>query len=153
MKKYIALAIVCCAAAPVLAQKVDSKEVPAAVKKGLETSMKVKDAKWEKEEGNYEASFKKDGKETSVVLDQAGTVLETEVEISSKELPVPVMGVLNKDYIGFKIEEAAKITAKVVVTYEAEIEKGEESYELIFDANGKVLKKEKKEEGEEKDNK
>jgi len=149
MKKYI-LIIACCAAATVSAQNVESKDIPAAVKKSLETNLKMKDAKWEKEEGNYEASFKKDGKETSVVINEAGTIVESKVEIVKKDLPVAVQAVLNKDYIGFKIEEAAKITANGVVTYEAEVEKGKETFELIFDAQGKVLKKKKKE-AEDKD--
>jgi len=47
-----------------------------------------------------------------------------------------------KNYLGSKIEEAAKITdAAGKITYEAEIEKGKEEIELIFDANGQFIKK------------
>jgi len=102
--------------------------------------------KWDKEGDNYEASFKQKGNEMSVVLDASGNTFETEVEIEKSELPPAVLEVIKKDFAGYKIEEAAKITANNVVSYEAEVEKGEESFELIFDPQGKILKKEEEKE-------
>lgn len=102
--------------------------------------------KWDKEGDNYEASFKQKGNEMSVVLDASGNTVETEVEIEKSELPPAVLEVIKKDFAGYKIEEAAKITANNVVSYEAEVEKGEESFELIFDPQGKILKKEEEKE-------
>lgn len=45
------------------------------------------------------------------------------------------------DYEGYKIEEAARIESGGVFTYEAEVEKEEQTFDLIFDAQGKLLKK------------
>jgi len=141
MKTKIVAIALCFLSVPMFAQKMNTKDVPAAVKAGLEKNLQVKEAKWDKEGDNYEANFKKGGKEMSAVFDAAGAMIETEVEIAKSELPAGVQEALKKDFPGFKLEEAARITAGSVVTYEAEVEKGEETFELIFDGQGKLLKK------------
>ena len=146
MKVQFLLIFVFGTATSLYAQKMDSKDVPDPVKAGLQKTYAGKDVHWGKEGDNYEASFKQKGNEMSVVLDDSGNTVETEVEISKTELPPPVLEVLKKDFAGYKIEEAAKITANNVVSYEAEVEKGEQSFELIFDPQGKILKKEEEKE-------
>jgi hypothetical protein len=146
MKAQLLLSFAFATATSLYAQKINSKDVPDPVKTGLQKTYTVKDVDWDKEGDNYEASFKQKGNEMSVVLDASGNTVETEVEISKKELPPPVLEVLKKDFAGYKIEEAAKITANNVVSYEAEVEKGEQSFELIFDPQGKILKKEEEKE-------
>lgn len=126
-------------------QKMDEKDIPVNVKNALTKSYGVKSAKWDKEDENYEANFKAKGKETSVVFDASGAILETEVEIKKSELPASVLATIKTDFADYKIEEVAKIDTKGVTTYEVEVEKGEESFDLIFDTQGKLLKKEKKE--------
>lgn len=123
------------------AQKVQQKDLPAVVQKGFQKQFPaVKDAKWEKENGNYEAGFKENGTETSVVIDPSGNILETETEMKSNSLSAPVKAYITKNYPNQKIKEAAKITdAKGIVTYEAEVN----GKDLIFDNKGKFLKENK----------
>lgn len=123
------------------AQRIKSNEVPDGVRKELEKKFNVKDADWDKEGENYEASFKRKGSEISVVLGVNGRILETEHEINKNELPPAVLKALMLDYEGYKIEEAARIESGGVFTYEAEVEKEEQTFDLIFDAQGKLLKK------------
>ena len=127
------------------AQKVNVKDVPLSIKHSLQQNYGIKDADWDKEGNNYEASFEQKGKEVSVVFDAIGSILETEREIGKDELPVAVIDVLKKDYPDFELEESAKIDSKGVITYEAEVEKGEQTFDLIFNAQGKLIKKEVKE--------
>jgi hypothetical protein len=148
MKTKVLIAL-CFVAAQTFAQKMNSKDVPANVKAGLEKNHLAKEAKWEKEGDNYEANFKKGGKEMSAVFDGTGTLIETEVEIARHELPRAAQDILAQEYAGFKVEETTKITTRGVVSYEAEVEKGEQSFELIFDTTGKLLKKEAQKEGDE----
>ncbi len=86
MKTKVLIAL-CFVAAQTFAQKMNSKDVPANVKASLEKNHLAKEAKWEKEGENYEANFKKGGKEMSAVFDGTGTLIETEVEIARHELP------------------------------------------------------------------
>ncbi len=132
------------------AQKIKSSEVPAAVKNSLQNAFSMKDADWDKEGSSFEANFEQKGKEVSVLFDANGSVLEAETEIKKNELPQAVLKVLNQDHHEYKIEETAKIESNGEITYEVEVEKGNQAFDLIFDANGKLLKKLLKE-GEEKD--
>jgi len=120
------------------AQKIKDNEVPELVKEAFKRQYSdVKVSEWEMEKGNYEAEFKKDGSEQSVVIDANGKILETEVEIKIDQLPAKVKDYIFKTYKNARIREASKITdSKGTITYEAEINRKD----LIFDANGEFIK-------------
>ncbi|MBA3664053.1 MAG: PepSY-like domain-containing protein [Bacteroidetes bacterium] len=122
------------------AQKIKESEVPAAVKTAQEKHFPgSKVEKWEKEGANYESEFDVKKVETSASYDANGTLLETEIEIKTSELPKAVTDYVTKNLAGKKIKEASKITdAAGKISYEAEV--GETDY--IFDSNGTLLKKE-----------
>ena len=110
----------------------------------LETNYKVDvknypgiTARWEKEDSNYEAGFKKDDKQISVLYQANGTMQESEVSIKESELPPSVLNYVKENYKGKKIKESAKITkADGTLNYEVEVD----GKDLIFDINGKFLK-------------
>ncbi|MDI1353269.1 MAG: hypothetical protein PSX36_00025 [bacterium] len=141
MKTKILLLALTFSTSIMCAQKLAEKEVPVPVLGGFKMKYKdVKVEKWEKEGANFEAEFDLNKQEYSVLLDAAGNILETEVEIPVSELPLGVKEYVTKNYKGSKIKEASKITdASGMVTYEAEVAKED----LIFDANGIYLKTQK----------
>lgn len=143
----LALSLTMCQAE---AQKVKSKDVPAEVKNSLQKSYAVTDADWDKEDGSFEANFEQKGKEMSVLIDANGNILEVETEITEKDLPSGVLTLLASNYKDFEIEEIVRIEANSEVTYEVEVEKKSQTFDVLFDANGKLLKKVSKED-EEKD--
>jgi len=119
------------------AQKLDAAKVPAAVKATFTKQYPGITTKWELEDGNYEASFKKDGKAMSVIYQASGTMMESEISIKIAELPATAVAYVKEHYKGKTIQEGAKITkADGTINYEAEL-KGKD---IIFDANGKFLK-------------
>jgi len=120
------------------AQKIQEKEVPAEVKSSFTKHFAgAKEAKWEKEKGNYEAEFDLNKTEQSALFDATGTLLETEVEIELNQLPAGVLDYVKTRYANQSVKEAAKITdTKGTVTYEAEIK----GMDLIFDSTGKFMK-------------
>jgi len=135
------------------AQKISADKVPTAVTSAFKAKFpNATKTSWEMENANeYEASFKLNGKEVSANFDNTGKWLETETEIKVSALPAAVKAALSKDFAGFKIEEASKIeSAKDGNCYEAELEKGEETFDVLFLPNGKILSKTKLEK-EEKD--
>jgi len=135
------------------AQKISVDKVPTAVTSAFKAKFpNATKTSWEMENANeYEASFKLNGKEVSANFDNTGKWLETETEIKVSALPAAVKAALSKDFAGFKIEEASKIeSAKDGNCYEAELEKGEETFDVLFLPNGKILSKTKLEK-EEKD--
>lgn len=122
-------------------QDIKNKEVPSVIKNSLSKNFSINDADWNKEGAHYEAAFEQKGTEISVLFDNAGNIIETEKEIRQDELPPSVLDVLKKEYASYKLEEAARIDAKGAITYEAELEKANDSFDLIFDSHGKVLNK------------
>ena len=140
MKPSIVLFGVLAFAINVHAQKISAIDVPAAVKTQFTAMFPgIKADKWEMENGKYEAEFKQNKIETSVLFEADGKHVQTETEIAVSELPGGVKDYLSKNHSGKKIKEAAKISAADgTLTYEAEI--GGKDY--IFDANGNFLRKE-----------
>ncbi|MBL7872852.1 MAG: PepSY-like domain-containing protein [Cyclobacteriaceae bacterium] len=121
-----------------MAQKIQSKDVPEAVKASFQKEFPgAKAAKWDKEESNFEASFDNNKSDQSVVFDAGGNILEIEVEIDSSELPKGVMEYVTSTYPGKKIKEVAKITdAQKIITYEVEVS----GMDVIFNEQGKFIK-------------
>ena len=119
------------------AQKLDASKVPAAVKTAFTKQYPGVTAKWEKENGKYEAGFKKNGSTMSTLYNEDGTLTETEVDIKVADLPAAVIAYVKEHYKGKSIKEGAKITkADGTVNYEAEVD----GKDVIFDESGKFLK-------------
>lgn len=109
---------------------------------------KAEHAKWEMEDKNYEASFKEEKMETSVIISPEGNVVETETSMDAAMLLQPIHDYVTSQLGGKKISSAEKIvSATGMVSYEVEV--GETDYK--FDANGQFTGKEEEEKGEEKD--
>ncbi|MBI1837452.1 MAG: PepSY-like domain-containing protein [Flavobacteriia bacterium] len=118
-------------------QTIKESEVPKEVKNAFAKKYpSVKKVKWEKENTDFEASFELKEVDHSVLLSKEGIILETEMEISEKELPKNIMESFRKNHLKEKITEIAKITTnKGVVKYEIEI-KGKD---FLYDASGKLI--------------
>jgi hypothetical protein len=114
-----------------------SDDTPAAVKAAIARLYPTaRNVKFEKENGDYEAGFKHNGKSMSVVLDVKGTVKETETEIPVSALPAAVRDYVAKQMPGKKIKEAAEIVdANGTKKFEAEVG----GKDLMFDTAGKPL--------------
>jgi uncharacterized membrane protein YkoI len=141
MKKILIFSMAIIGFTSLQAQKnIASSKVPAAAKDAFMKAHPNVTGKWEKEEGSYEVTFKESGKDMSCVVDKGGNILETETVVPLSDLPAPVTAYIAKHYKGVKVKEAAIIVkADGTTVYEAEI-KGKD---VIFDANGKVIKSKK----------
>lgn len=138
------------------AQKMKEAEVPKAVVTSFNTIYKdAKCDKWEKEGDRYEAEFKWEKKKRSATFSPSGKLEEAEYEIKESELPKGVDEYVSKNYDGYKICEASIVedadTKKI--SYEAEIKKGDDHMDLLFDTNGNFLKKKMHEHDHKKDDK
>ncbi|MBI1226616.1 MAG: hypothetical protein GC192_15390 [Bacteroidetes bacterium] len=130
------------------------KAAPAAVQAAFKAKFPtVQKAKWDREDENeWEAEFKKDGKEMSANFSNDGTWLETETEIKTADLPQAVKDAIASQFAGYKMEEASLVqTAELATAYEVEIEKGETTIEVLFGADGSVIKQKTEKEEDDKD--
>ena len=135
MKKTILLAVICIGISGIAFAQTKVL-VPAEVLKAFKKSYPDVNPKWENEHGKYEAGFKKDGHNMSLLYKADGTLEETEVAIPVTTLSPKIVKYVEEHQLG-KIKEAAKITkANGEVNYEAEVKSGD----VLFDANGNFLK-------------
>ena len=133
------------------AQKINDADVPANVKQGFAKKYPgAKAEKWEKEGADYEAEFHLNKVESSAVFTADGTFKELEQEIKTSELLKTATDYCTKTFAEYKLSEASKITdAKGKVMYEAEMSKGKEHFDVIFDDKGSFVKKSAAATGEE----
>jgi Putative beta-lactamase-inhibitor-like, PepSY-like len=138
MKKYILMfAAIATISLGAHAQKIAAARLPTAVKAAFAKQFVGATAKWEKENGEYEAGFKIDGKDMSALFSADGKMTESEVSIKPIELPAKILTYVKANYKDKKIKGAAKITkADGTINYEAEVN----GVDVMFDADGKYLK-------------
>lgn len=119
-------------------QKIGNNTVPATVMATLQKEFpSVNKINWERKENNYEVGFENGENQYSVLINSAGNIIETEIEISPNVLPAAVKAYVVKNYPRQKIKEAAKITdGNGVATYEVEIK----NKNIILDGNGNFVK-------------
>jgi hypothetical protein len=134
MKNFIIVLFICSLCFSLYAQNLKETDVPSVVREKFSSLYpNITSYKWEKENGNYEAAFKENGTEISVIFDAKGTLIQTEVEIPITALPKGVSDYTEKNLPAKKISEASKITdTGGKISYEAEIS----GHDYLFDENG-----------------
>jgi len=128
----------------VQAQQIESQNVPPLVIQSFNKLYPdVVHVKYELEDGNYEAKFKKDDSKLEAVFSATGTLIQTEKSLGSvKDLPIKVLNTLKKDFAGYTYKDAEVLTtADGKVLYEVEAESASVAYELLYDSEGNLMKK------------
>jgi hypothetical protein len=143
MKTVMLMIAAILTAGSAMSQKIKEAEVPSAVKSAFAKKYPgAKVEEWEKENTDYEAEFDLKKVESSAVFSADGTFKELEQEIKIAELPKAVTDYCTKNYAAYKLSEASKITeTSGKVKYEAELKKGKEQFDLIFDDKGAFINK------------
>lgn len=130
----------------------NDREVPNAVKKTFnEKYPNATHIDWEQEDdAEWEAEFKLEKTEYSAKFTTEGKWIETESEIKVKLLPQTVLSAIAEKFPNYEIEEAELINSPIFKNaYEIEVEANEIEYEIIVDADGKIISE--KEENEDED--
>ena len=130
-------------AAPAHAQMLKPAQVPAAARATFKAKFPlVKTNTWEKEGDKYEAGFKQNGITMSALITPAGELVETESDMSPAKLPAAVRATLARDYKAYKVTEAAiLVSASGATTYEAEVSQSGKHHDVVFNADGSLVKK------------
>ena len=134
-------------------QKVSEADVPQPVKTAFVKQFpKAEKARWEMEtKTEYEVNFKQGTEDMSATYGTAGQWMETEKDIKASALPEAVRNTLDAKYTGYKVKDLSHVENPKGKFYEADIEKGEKSMEVVFNADGTVFKEQVEEKGKEKD--
>jgi uncharacterized membrane protein YkoI len=131
-------------------KELTQKEMPQAVLEAFQKAYpKAKDVKYSEEKAMdgkmaYEVEFKEAGKEFEAVYSAEGTLIETEQEIKTAELPDAIVQAIRKAHPQAMLKEAEKIMRPdgTVRGYEVEIADGQKRLELELDAGGAILETE-----------
>ncbi len=148
MKNLLPAALILALSASACAQKMNETDVPQPVRTSFAKQFpKAESPKWELEDKtDYEVNFKQAGQKISAKYSAAGTWMETEQKIAAAELPEPVRKAIAANYADHKMEGAEKAETPEGTLYEVDLEKGEHEMEVVFNADGKVLKTKMEEE-------
>jgi hypothetical protein len=124
-------------------QKLQLKDAPAAVQKGVADNLKgatLKGLSKEIEGGKttYEAETTLDGRSRDFVLDRSGRLLELEEEMATDAVPAAVKTALEAHGRIVKVESVTRGTR---VTYEGTVEKAGGKSTVALDGNGKAIKR------------
>jgi hypothetical protein len=141
MKKSLLLSVFSFLLISAEAQKIKPSEVPSSVKSFLQKNYpNAKSVRWEKESGNYEASWGgKSGEDHSVQISPSGELVEYVQAIPVSTLPAVARNYIKLHYKNAKITEAGKVTdAKGKISYEAEVH----GKDILFDEKGNFVKAE-----------
>lgn len=138
---FVAMSIGACA---------NMQNVPDKVSKAFSQKFpNAQKVKWDKENNTeWEAEFKLNGEEYSANFSTDGVWKETEHEIEQSAIPVNVKQTLDTEFAGYDIEEAEISETAEGTLYEFELEKDKSEMEVAISPEGKVVKKEVKEEDE-----
>jgi uncharacterized membrane protein YkoI len=124
-------------------KKIQRKDLPAAVQSAVQreemNGATIKNITADKEGGQtvYEVETIVGGHTRDVIFDAAGTVIESEEEVSIDAVPAPVKAALEARGTVMKVET---VTKGAKVTYEAQVEKNGKKSEVTVDAAGRRIK-------------
>lgn len=149
--------------------RVRKNEVPDAARLWLNDAFEgFKRVKWYLEENEvgraYEAKIKKDRVHYSIEFDMEGNVVDVEELMEFDEIPAhlydKIAAYLDEEFMRYKVirfqkqfsgpadvledyfdeDETEGVTVKFEMEIEARTKEGEQLYELLFDANGKLVR-------------
>ena len=145
MKALLPILLVVSLSSSVLAveKKIQRKDLPPAVQAAVQqeeaNGATVKNIVAEKEGGKtvYEVETTVRGHTRDLLFDAAGTMIESEEEVSLDAVPAPVKAALEARGTVVKVEV---VTKGANVTYEGQIERNDKKSEVAFDATGRRIK-------------
>lgn len=121
----------------------DSKNVSEQLENAFTKTFGNVEHKWSVRGTNHVAEFKQNNQEKEAWYDVNGVWLMTETDITYNALPAEVKTAFEaiKKYEGYERDDIDMLERKGMETvYVIEVEKGNEEYDLYFDAKGNLLK-------------
>ncbi len=147
-KMILILLVLTVAASSMFAQDMAEKDVPVAVVSAFKD--KFPDAaspEWKKNKsGKYEVKFKKEGQKAEAKFMADGKWDSSETRLEASALPNSASDYLKKNYGAYKIDQVKweEDNDASKNKYEVKLKKEKSEIELVFDGEGKFLKKKDK---------
>lgn len=130
------------------AQNIPKVNVPAVVVNSFQQKYpKANDVEWKRKGPLYEVEFETGlaGNDHTMLLDSLGKISYHKADIAQSDLPDMVKKTISGQYPGYAIHDVEKIensgAITYIVTYKVELKKRSEEWEIVFDADGRILSK------------
>jgi len=98
------------------------------------------DVEWEKELDYYKVEFEIGRDDYEIWYSANAKVLKTEKEISPNKLPAAVTSTIKNNYSGYSIDDVEEVIEGTKTTYYVEVEKWNDEIDLVYSADGKLLR-------------
>lgn len=146
MKTLLSLAVAALTTSTALhAQQLTTAQLPAPVSAAFNQAFpKAMDVEWKQKGEQYKVEF-----ETGLLFtdhevwyDATGKLLRHEEEISTSDLPAAVTAAIAKEFAGYRVDDAERVTVDGVATYVVELKmSGQPEWKVGYSADGKQLQK------------
>jgi hypothetical protein len=138
MKKLILLVVITVFMMQVQAQKLITKDVPAAITTAFaKANPTIQDVEWSKAGNDYEAQFTAKNLPTTATYNASGALLKTVEIIPVTDLPDSATEYVKKNYKLEEVEKVSKVTnANNVASFLVKVK----GIELTFDLMGTFIK-------------
>ena len=124
------------------AQSTAQNNIPSAVVSSFQQKFSnTTQVEWEVESNVYKVEFKSNGHEQEAWIDQSGRVISHKEELLISELPAAVTAGIERDFPGYRREDAEKLETDGKTTYKLDVKKAKEEWKVIYDTEGKLLSK------------
>lgn len=123
-----------------VAQDLKPSEVPEAVKNVFtKENTSATDIEWERDMDNYKVEFDMGRMEHEIWYTADGNIIKRENDIPQSDLPQAIRDIIESNYPGYRLDDIEMTWQDDATTYKVELEKGKEEWEVVFDADGKIL--------------
>ncbi len=123
-----------------MAQDLNPKDVPQLVKDAFtKENAQATNIEWERDMDNYKVEFDIGRMEHEIWYTPSGMVIKKEQDITEADLPQAIKDVIKSKYAGYRVDDVEMTWMDNAITYEVELEKGKEEWEVTFDVQGKIL--------------
>lgn len=140
MKKLSILLLLAAMSSVSFAQDIAQKDVPAVVLNAFQQKFPNQtDVDWEFKHNLYEAEFEIKNMDHDVYIDSTGKIVKYKKEITSAELPAAVTSSIQKNFVGYTIDDVKKTEEASAHTYKVELKKGLEERKVVFGVDGKII--------------
>lgn len=122
------------------AQDINVKDVPQAVTSALtQKYASATNAEWEGEGDNYEAEFRIEGTEHTVLLTPSGEILMAKSNVLPNDLPQPIKSALDQKYKGMPVDDTERLEKSGQTYYQLEVEENGTDRRLVFSSDGQEV--------------
>ena len=124
-------------------QNIPQSQVPPVIVSSMQkTFAGATDVKWEVKKDLYKAEFKIGSRKHDAWIDKSGTLKKHKEDFPKKDLPAAILQQVEKEFKGYRIDDADKIEEDGKIFYQVDLKGTTEERKVLFTPDGRIEKNE-----------